>query len=127
MKKSVIIFLATFVVGALTALALRTAKHDPYKDVPEAPVQPGYKSMVENTLAAPKPPAAHDGAHNQTALSTGTVNTICAICGMPVDPTIPAVMYEGRLVGFGCKRCPPEFAADPERYGPSALRNEEAE
>jgi YHS domain-containing protein len=52
------------------------------------------------------------------------VNTICAICGMPVDPSIPTVEYQGKTIGFGCKMCPPKFKADPELYGPLYLKNE---
>jgi YHS domain-containing protein len=49
------------------------------------------------------------------------VNTTCAICGMPVDPRFPTATYQGKTIGFGCRMCPPKFAAEPERYGPAFL------
>ncbi len=55
------------------------------------------------------------------------VNTICAICGMPVNPKLPTATYQGKTIGFGCKACPPKFAAEPERYGPAALKNQVVE
>jgi YHS domain-containing protein len=54
------------------------------------------------------------------------VNTVCAICGMPVDPKLPTAQYQGKTIGFGCKMCPPKFAKDPDRWGPLYLRNETA-
>ena len=35
-------------------------------------------------------------------------------------------LFRGLGRGFGCDACPSKFAADPERYGPYALKNEEA-
>jgi YHS domain-containing protein len=55
------------------------------------------------------------------------VNTICAICGMPVNPKLPTATYQGKTIGFGCKACPPKFAAEPDRYGPAALKNQVVE
>jgi len=52
------------------------------------------------------------------------VNSVCAICGMPVDPRLPTIEYQGKTIGFGCRMCPPKFKADPERYGPSFLGNQ---
>jgi YHS domain-containing protein len=52
------------------------------------------------------------------------VNTVCAICGMDVDPRLPTQQYQGKTIGFGCRMCPPKFKADPDRYGPAYLRNE---
>jgi hypothetical protein len=46
---------------------------------------------------------------------------------MPVDPTLPTAIYQGKTIGFGCKACPPMFAAEPERYGPAALKNQVVE
>jgi hypothetical protein len=94
MKKSITLFLVAFALAAGVTLALRTARH--------APGSAGFQPASERK----------------------TVNTLCAICGMNVDPSIPPAEYQGKLVGFGCRACPPRFAADPERWGPSALRNE---
>lgn len=53
-----------------------------------------------------------------------TVNTVCPICGMDVDPKLQPAEYKGKLVGFGCAACPPKFKRNPDKWGPSALRNE---
>lgn len=52
------------------------------------------------------------------------VNTICAICGMEVDPNLPTATYQGKTIGFGCRMCPPKFKKNPDKYGPYYLRNE---
>jgi hypothetical protein len=110
--KSLVLFLATFLVGAALALGARTVLHEPYAE----------------PAAAPAPAADPHAGHAATppAAAAATVNTTCAICGMDVDPSIKPASYQGKLVGFGCAACPPRFAKDPERYGPSALRNEVA-
>lgn len=99
MLKNIFIFLGTFVVGALIALATRTASFDPH--------------------------AGHAG-HPAAAMAPRAqpVNTVCAICGMDVDPSMPTEQYQGQTIGFGCKMCPPKFQAEPDRYGPYYLRNE---
>jgi hypothetical protein len=43
---------------------------------------------------------------------------------MDVNPKLPTAVYQGKIIGFGCKMCPPKFKADPDRYGPYYLRNE---
>jgi len=73
-------------------------------------------------VAPPAPVPDPNAGHGATPV-TATVNTVCAICGMDVDPSIKPATYQGKLVGFGCRMCPPKFAADPERYGPAALEN----
>ena len=98
MNRNLIIFLCTFVAGSLVALVVRSAMHDPYAAPP--------------AVAAPA-----------TATDRTPVNTVCAICGMKVNPAIPTAEYQGKVIGFGCKQCPPKFAADPERYGPAYLAN----
>lgn len=112
--KSVVLFLATFLLGAVLALGARTALHKPYAE--PAPVVPAPIANPHAGHAAA--PAAPTGAK--------VVNTVCAICGMDVDPEIKPAAYQGKLVGFGCAACPPKFAKEPDRYGPSALRNEVA-
>jgi hypothetical protein len=100
--KSVLLFLATFILGAALAFATRTALHEPYA----------------------KPVALKSEISDLKSDAATVVNTVCAICGMDVDPDIQPATYQGKLVGFGCAACPPKFAKDPDRYGPSALRNE---
>lgn len=63
-------------------------------------------------------------ATTETAKVNQPVNTLCAICGMDVDPSLPTVQYQGKTIGFGCRMCPPKFEADPDRYGPAYLKNE---
>jgi hypothetical protein len=148
MKTHLTYFIAAFVVGCLAALAARAAWFQPYADHSGPPAAPVYAQMVTNPSApaadphaghtAPAAPAAPavapvpavapapavDPHAGHGALKTGaTVNTVCAICGMDVDPSIKPATYKGKLVGFGCRMCPPKFAADPERYGPAALEN----
>jgi hypothetical protein len=97
-------FLATFALGALIALGARTASHQPAA-----------------TLAAVAPPAKSEISDLKSEIP---VNTVCAICGMAVDPKLPTVTYQGKTIGFGCKMCPPKFQAEPDKYGPIYLRNE---
>lgn len=108
MNRHALLFGLTFALGALIALAARTARHQPH------PVTPP-------PAAASNPPAP---AGASPAGETKPVNTICAICGMPVDPSLPTATYQGRTIGFGCRMCPPKFQANPDRYGPAYLRNE---
>ncbi len=119
--KSLVLFLATFLLGAALALATRTVLHDPHA----APASAGFQPA---SASAPSDPhATHDDHASPTPAATATtVNTVCPICAMDVDPDIKPATYEGKLVGFGCAACPPRFAKEPDRYGPSALRNEVA-
>jgi YHS domain-containing protein len=90
-----------------------------------------HAGMPMAAPAAPRQPvpAAEHAGHNQAgpAPATTAVNTICAICGMPVDPRLGIIEYKGKLIGFGCKTCPPKFKADPEKYGEAALKNQVVE
>lgn len=113
MKKSILVFALTFIVGATLALGIRTVLHKPYAE----PVSSSVAQPNGSDSATVAPSAAPDG---------GVVNTVCAICGMDVDPDIKPAVYEGKLVGFGCAACPPKFARFADRYGPYALRNEVA-
>ena len=111
MTRLVLIFSATFALGALIAVVLRTSHHQPYAMVESAPA-PSEQPQVATAASAP---------------TTETVNTICAICGMPVNPKLGTALYQEKRIGFGCKACPAEFAAHPEKFGPSALKNVVAE
>ncbi len=149
MIRNVFLFLGTFVVGALIALVVRAARHNPHAGH-EAHAGGGgeYLPMVSNPIApaaaspradpvsaaAPVSAAKHEASDSHAdhgSLSAATapdedkpVNTVCAICGMEVDPKLPTLEYKGRKIGFGCKMCPAKFKADPDRYGPYYLRNE---
>jgi hypothetical protein len=104
MTRHLFTFVATFVVGALLALAARTATHSP-EPTPAPPIS-DLKSEISDLK------------------SRSPVNTVCAICGMKVDPKLPTLEYQGKRIGFGCKMCPPKFKAEPDKYGPYYLRNE---
>lgn len=140
MIRNLAIFLGSFVAGALVVLVARAAWFDPHAGHEGHPTGGGdYAPMVTNPLTPPDAPAQEAEAppavtpaanphagHGPAAAEAGAqpVNTICAICGMEVDPSLPTATYQGQTIGFGCRMCPPKFKADPDRYGPSYLRNE---
>ena len=132
MIRNTFVFLAAFVASALIALVVRATMFQPHDDHEGHPAAGGeYAQMVSNPLtpstpaaAAADPHAGHGAAAVPTADSGKPVNTVCAICGMDVDPKLPTIQYQGKTIGFGCKMCPPKFKANPDRYGPAYLRNE---
>ncbi len=154
MTRNIFIFLATFVVGAFIAFAGRAALHKSsatpndhtaaeHAAMVSNPLSPATarETAADNStrpMAAPakkeKEPAAKADADSHahpnaaaTARPDGgkeTVNSVCAICGMKVDPAVPTLEYQGKTIGFGCKLCAPKFNANPDKYGPLYLRNE---
>lgn len=76
------------------------------------------------TPSAKDPHANHGASAPATPAAGQPVNTVCAICGMAVDPRIPTAEYQGKTIGFGCRNCPGKFQAEPDRYGPLYLNNE---
>lgn len=106
MNKNLLIFLGAFAASALATLALRAARHD------------AYASPTPPPAVAPAPEHQHAPA---ATTETKPVNTVCAICGMKVNPKLGTALYRGKVIGFGCKACPAKFAANPELYGPAAL------
>jgi len=130
MTRSLFIFLGTFAAGALIALVARAALFQPHAAREANAVGGGdYAPMVTNTLAprdaAPAPATSAATASTTVASADAKpVNTVCAICGMDVDPKLPTATYQGKTIGFGCKMCPPKFAKDPDRWGPLYLKNE---
>jgi len=139
MTRNLFIFLATFVTGAAIALVARAAMFKPDAGHAGHPSGGGdYAPLVANTLApakaVPTPPsraeaaskgdehAGHDIA-TPDAPANQPVNSICAICGMDVDPNLPTAQYQGQTIGFGCRMCPAKFKADPDRWGPLYLEN----
>lgn len=138
MTRHLALFVATFVAGAVLALAVRSALHQPYAGHAGHVETPAYAPLVNHTTPPePKPDAppprpsppkagapATPHADHATASPTGsTINTVCPICGMEVDPSIQPAEHDGTLVGFGCRACPPKFAREPERYLPAARNN----
>jgi mono/diheme cytochrome c family protein/YHS domain-containing protein len=43
------------------------------------------------------------------------VNTVCPVSGSPVDAR-HTVVFEGRVIGFCCDKCPAKFLAEPEKF-----------
>lgn len=118
MTRHLAIFAACFLLGAIAVATLRTASHEPYAP-PAATV-----AAAASTAPAADPHAGHAAAPAQPPPAAAKpVNTVCAICGMEVDPKLPTATYAGKTIGFGCKACPPRFAKDPEKYGPAFLEN----
>ena len=134
MTRNIFIFLGTFAAGALIALIVRAAMFNPTPGHAGHPANAGdYAPLVSNRLApanaaatspAPDPHANHGAPLATPAAPDKPVNTVCAICGMDVDPELPTLQYQGQTIGFGCKICPAKFKADPDRYGPLYLKNE---
>lgn len=137
MIRNIFIFLGTFVAGAAIALVTRAAIFNPHQGHEGHPAKAEYAPMVSNPLAPAQPanksdavakPAASDphAGHVMAPVAAADkpVNTVCAICGMDVDPKLPTLEYQGKKIGFGCKLCAPKFKADPDRYGPFYLRDE---
>ncbi|MDX2111202.1 MAG: hypothetical protein SFY80_13290 [Verrucomicrobiota bacterium] len=126
MIKHAFILLFAFIIGCVITLAARTAWYKPHAGHTSPAPATDYAPMVNNTPPQPdvKAATASHQSHEAPVPSTKTVNTRCPICGMEVDPELPTAIYDGKTIGFGCGACPGKFAANPERYGPAALRNE---
>lgn len=122
MIRHLLIFIIAAGIGALLALAVRSAWHQPYA----APaMEPDGHDHPAPTPKAPTTPAADPHAGHAKAPATKPVNDICAICGMDADPKLTAI-YKEQLIAFGCAKCPAKFAKDPDRFGPYFLKNQEA-
>ncbi len=119
-KRDIALLLISFLIGGFCVLVARSAFHKPYElptSMPSAEQERKSGAMTDRS--------DHSGHqaknHPVTPL---TINNICAICGMDVDSEVPTAQYHGKTIGFGCKKCPPLFAKDPDRYGPFYLKNE---
>jgi len=64
------------------------------------------------TNQAPIPGAVPAAA---AAVSLEPVNTTCPVSGAAVNKKY-MIVFEGRVVGFCCNKCPSEFWADPEKF-----------
>ena len=132
MTKHLFPFFAALILGAVLALAIRSAKHQPTPVAdPSLRGAAGDAAIHHSASGAERAPStASSTAAPATSLTAATtapaptpVNTVCAICGMDVDPSIPTATYQGKTIGFGCRMCPPKFKSDPDRYGPAYLAN----
>ena len=121
MIRHLLVFVIAAGIGGMVALGVRSALHQPYAE-PAAPAAPAAPAPQQEQAPTKPPQPRHE---HTDAPATKPVNTICAICGMDADPKLTAT-YREKTIAFGCTKCPPKFAKDPERYGPYFLRNEEA-
>lgn len=49
--------------------------------------------------------------------SAAPINRFCAVeTENPVDPDVPTVTYQGKVIGFCCEDCIPTFKKDPAKY-----------
>lgn len=119
--KNILTFLGTFVAGALLALVARAALFNPHDAAPATTATAAVATADSHAGHAAAPMAAKSKAKAKP------VNTVCAICGMDVDPALPTAEYKGQTIGFGCAACPPKFAKNPDRWGPAALKNQVVE
>lgn len=129
MTRHLIIFAACFLLGAGVTAAIRTVRHNAYEGHQGSHTVASATTVdAQARQAAPPEADPHAGHAMPGAPAAGVpVNSICAICAMPVNPKLPTATYQGKTIGFGCKACPPKFAAEPERYGPAALKNQVVE
>jgi len=125
MIRHLFIFVITAGIGALLALVVRSALHQPYAAPAMSAPTEQHKHPPGTPATAPVKPASDPHAGHASTSTAKPVNDICALCGMDVDPKLTAI-YRDQLIAFGCAKCPAKFAKDPERYGPYFLRNEEA-
>jgi hypothetical protein len=81
-------------------------------DAGDAPATAALESEAapKFSSAAPIP-----GAAPAAAVSLEPVNKTCPVSGTPVDKKY-LVVFEGRVIGFCCNKCPTEFWADPEKF-----------
>ena len=123
---------------ATPPMATAMAEAPPSSAVQAPPSAEPATAMAMPASAAPAPQpehAEHEHDHGHAASPAAPappadatpVNTICAICGMPVDPALGTATYKGSVIGFGCKTCLPKFKADPAKYGEAALKNQVVE
>lgn len=52
-----------------------------------------------------------------TTQAAAPINKFCAVQGEgnPIDPSV-TVEYDGKVIGFCCEECIPDFKKDPEKY-----------
>jgi hypothetical protein len=51
------------------------------------------------------------------ATKAAVFNKNCAVeQDNPVDPKVPTVVYNGKVIGFCCEDCVKPFQKDPEKY-----------
>lgn len=73
-----------------------------------APLEAEPAPKFSNELPIP-------GAAPAVAEALKPVNTCCPVSGAPLNPKY-SIVFEGRVIGFCCNKCPVEFWADPEKF-----------
>lgn len=54
--------------------------------------------------------------HEEKAPTTKPVNTMCAVQPEHAADSRVTTVFEGKLIGFCCEDCIPEFKKDPQKY-----------
>ncbi len=126
MTRHLFIFFVCFLSGALITTVIRTRRHQPFAG--SAGPQPMDHAVsapmsTQTPMPASAPSVMPAASMTDAPVSAIPVNTICAICGMPVNAALPTATYHGKVIGFGCKVCPEKFAKEPDKFGPAALVN----
>jgi YHS domain-containing protein len=57
-----------------------------------------------------------DKSEMKAANSSKINNKICPVMGEDVDASVETVDYNGKTIGFCCKKCVAKFKKDPEKY-----------
>jgi YHS domain-containing protein len=74
--------------------------------------EPKPAPKTNEPKAAPKPKEPKPVAK---ADASKPINTICPVSGEEVDPA-HTLVYEGKVIGFCCDKCPAEFQKDPKKF-----------
>ncbi len=129
--KPVIAFIVALIVGAAIMLVVRSVAHDPHANH-TAPAAPAASPGATPSAPAADPHAGHAPATVAPEVAAPaadapaeprTVNSICPICGMDVDPALGIWHFHGKPIGIGCRACIEPMNTHIERYGPAALEN----
>jgi YHS domain-containing protein len=74
-------------------------------------------SAQAGRAAAPDKPGAKTPATGPASKPAGPINKFCPVeTENPVDPTVPTVVYDGKIIGFCCDDCPAKFKKNPKAY-----------
>ena len=94
------------------------------KAIPGVTVNRGEELAIvvkpAETQPAAKPAAKPDAAKAASAVTAAPegakpVNSVCPVSGKPVVVE-NVLLYEGKVVGFCCDKCPKAFTKDPAKY-----------
>ncbi len=96
-------------IGAEARARLRTER-------PDLSVEDGADEGAP-VLAEEAPPklGPKPAAQSAVAASLAPANTVCPVSGSALDPKY-TIVFEGRVIGFCCPKCPSQFWADPKKF-----------